>query len=139
MLCVSLGFGLMILLAWVDEFFGLSVLVFGGGIHIPDWRDAAMASVLILIVWAAVFIIMRRLLAHLVYLEGFLRVCAWCRKVGYKDKWLPLEQYFAEGFHIGTTHGMCPACFKKAEEDTARFVREQLKKQSQPKDMQHAA
>jgi len=128
LLCVSLGFGLMILLAWVDEFLGLSVLVFGGGTHIPDWRDATMASVLILIVWAAVFIIMRRLLAHLVYLEGFLRVCAWCRKVGFKDKWLPLEDYFDQGFHIGTTHGMCPECFQKFKKDTAQYARQDFKK-----------
>lgn len=67
-------------------------------------------------------------MAHLLYLEGFLRVCAWCRKVGYNDKWLTLEDYFDAGFHVGTTHGMCPDCFRKMEEDTAQFRREQLKK-----------
>jgi hypothetical protein len=120
---LSLGFILMILLSWLAEYADLSYHVFGGDPHVADWRDATLSTLLILVVWAISFILMRRLVAHLVYLEGFLRVCSWCRKVGYKDKWLPLEKYFSEGFQVETTHGVCPECFKKAQEDTAQFFK----------------
>ena len=124
---VSLGFGLIILLIWVEELAGLSWLVLGGDPHKSDWRGATVLSLLIVVVWAVVFLVMKHLVAHLLYLEGFLRVCAWCRKVGYKDKWLPLEDYFVQGFHVETTHGMCPQCLKKLEEDTAHLRREDVK------------
>jgi hypothetical protein len=131
---VSLGFGLIILLSWLEELAGLSYLVFGGQDHASDWRDAAMQTLLIVIVWAVVLFATRQLVAHLVYLKGFLRVCSWCRKVGYKDKWLPLEKYFAEGLHVGTTHGMCPECFKKLKEDTAQLRREEIEHHYKSKD-----
>jgi hypothetical protein len=115
----SIGFGLIILLTWLDELTRLSSYLFGGEPHISDWRDSAMLTLLILAVWAVVFVFTRRLLAHLHHLEAFLRVCAWCRKVGYQDKWVPLEEYFAAGFKVETTHGMCPECFEQMQRDTA--------------------
>jgi hypothetical protein len=43
-------------------------------------------------------------------LEGFLRVCAWCRKIGHEDEWLPLEEYFDRHLDTKTTHAICPGC-----------------------------
>ena len=125
---LSAGFAFMILLSWVAELTDLSHLLLGGEPHVNDWRVAAIHTLFILAVWAVSFLLMRRLVAHLLYLEGFLRVCSWCRRVGYKDEWLPLEKYFAAGFHVETTHGMCPECFKKAQEDTAQFFKHELSK-----------
>ena len=82
-----------------------------------------METILILLIWAFVHSLTRRLVARLHYLEGMLRVCAWCRKVGHGERWMELEQYFAEDFQIGTTHGVCPECLKKLEEDTKQFYR----------------
>jgi hypothetical protein len=120
---LSAAFAAMIVLTWVAELTDLQRYLLGGEAHGFDWRTAAMQTWFMLAVWAASMLLMRRLVAHLLYLEGFLRVCAWCRKVGYKEKWLPLEQYFALGFDVKTTHGICPDCLKKAEEDTTRFFK----------------
>jgi hypothetical protein len=120
-----IGFGMIIALCWVRELTGLAHLVFGGQTNSGDWRDASLETVLVLLVWAVVFVLTLRLVGHLLYLEGFLRVCAWCRKIGYKEKWIPLEEYFQRGFHVGTTHAVCPECCKKVKGDTARFWREQ--------------
>jgi hypothetical protein len=133
---VGLGFGLMILLTWLEEFTGLSWRVLGGEPHTSDWRGATMQSLLIVTVWAGVFLVMRHLVAHLLYLEGFLRVCAWCRKVGHKGNWLPLEAYFAEGFHVSTTHGVCPDCYKRLKEETALLYRKELKNRTSSKPAQ---
>ena len=121
-----IGFGLLLLLSWLNELGNLSHWFLGGEAHVHDWRDSALQSVVILLVWWAVFALTRRLMAHLHYLEGFLRVCAWCRKVGHGHEWMKLEDYFAHGFQIETTHGMCPDCMKKMEQDTAEFHRQRL-------------
>lgn len=119
------GFGLILFLSWANKMVDLPSLFVGGAAHASKWRDSAMETVLILLIWAFVHSLTRRLVARLHYLEGMLRVCAWCRKVGHGDRWVQLEQYFAEDFQIGTTHGVCSDCLKKLEEDTRRFYRSQ--------------
>lgn len=123
------GFVGIIAFLWLEEAVDLSSLLFGGAPHTGNWRQALMSSVIVVLVWAVVVLLTRRLLAHLLYLDGFLRVCAWCRRVGYHERWLRLEDYFAQGFHVATTHGVCPECLKKLEEDTAIFRRKEQEQQ----------
>ena len=117
------GFGLLLGLSWFNELGNLPHWLFGDQIHVVDWRDSAVESILILFVWWIVYAFTRRLVARLHYLEGLLRVCAWCRKVGHNGEWMRLEEYFVRGFKIETTHGMCPDCLKKMEDDTVEFLR----------------
>jgi hypothetical protein len=100
----SAGFLMLILLSWLDEFHA-------------TWHESAVESAAVLAVWSIVFYFTRRLVSRLYYLERFLRVCAWCRKINLDDKWMPLEQYFAVGFHTETTHGVCPECAQKIRTD----------------------
>lgn len=44
------------------------------------------------------------------YLEEFVRVCAWCRKLNVGEEWIPVEEFFERKFETMTSHGMCPAC-----------------------------
>jgi hypothetical protein len=122
----AVGFLLIIALSWVNEMEGLPQFLFGGKVHERDWRDTAAQTLVIIYVWAIVFGLTKRLVARLHHLEGLLRVCAWCRRVGHNGQWLKMEKYFAEGFHIQTTHGMCPDCLKKIQEDTAEFKRKEM-------------
>ncbi len=124
------GFGLILLISWIHKLVDLPHLVLGGEAHANRWRDSLMETMLILLIWAFVVSLTKRLVERLHYLEGLLRICAWCRKVGHGEKWMRLEDYLAEGFQIGTTHGVCPDCLKKMEEDTQRYYRSQ--KQSLP-------
>ena len=119
------GFGLILSLSWLNKLVDLPHLLVGGDLHASKWRDSAMETILILLIWAFVHSLTRRLVARLHYLEGMLRVCAWCRKVGHGERWMRLEEYFAEDFQICTTHGVCPDCLKKLEEDTRQFYRSQ--------------
>jgi hypothetical protein len=119
----SFGFGLILLLSWLNKVVDLPHLLVGGDAHASKWRDSAIETVLILLIWAFVHSLTSRLVARLHYLEGMLRVCAWCRKVGHGERWMRLEEYFAEDFKIGTTHGVCPDCLERLEEDTKQFYR----------------
>ncbi len=105
----SLGFAAIILLSWVDEVFSLPYRLFGGVGH-SNWRESMLETAVVLVVWAGVYGLTQRLLKRLHYLEGFLRVCAWCRKIGHEDEWLPLEQYFDRHLDTKTTHAICPGC-----------------------------
>lgn len=120
------GFGLILLLSTLNNLLGLPHLLVGGEGALSRWSYGAVETVLILLIWAFVISITRRLLRQVRDLEGMLRVCAWCRKIGHGDKWMSLEDYFAEGLQIGTTHGICPECVKKVEADTQEFRKREI-------------
>jgi len=107
----NIGFLAIIILSWANELLDLPHYVFGGVTRV-NWRESAMETFLVLIVWVSVHVVTRKLLARLYYLESSLRMCAWCRKVAHEDEWLPMEQYFERGFSVRTSHGMCPDCAK---------------------------
>ena len=47
-------------------------------------------------------------------LEGYLSICASCRKI--KDEhgdWVLLEHYLADNSEVLLSHGICPECYKK--------------------------
>lgn len=113
----TLGFLLLILLSWLDELVSLPQLLFGGSAHGPDWHEAMLESSALVIVWCVVIIYTRRLMRRLFYLDGFLRLCAWCRKIGYEDEWITTEDYFSRGFATKTSHGICPACKAQLDQE----------------------
>ena len=116
----SIGCIILILLSWADEIFCLPYLLFGGGECHPNWRESAMETVVILIIFIPLLILMKRLSARLFYLEDFLRICAWCKKICYGDEWLPIEEYFEKGFDTQTSHGVCPTCAEKIVDEMSR-------------------
>jgi hypothetical protein len=87
----AVGFLLIIALSWVNEMEGLPEVLFGGKAHVRDWRDTAAQTLVIIYVWAIVFGLTKKLVDHLHHLEGLLKVCAWCRRVGHKGQWLKME------------------------------------------------
>lgn len=108
----AIGFISIITLSWLDELFGLPQLFFGSVSQI-NWHEALMETTVALTAWVVVHLVTKRLLKRLHYLEEYLRVCAWCRKIGSDEEWLPLEEYFDRHFATKTSHGMCPECVKK--------------------------
>jgi len=54
-------------------------------------------------------------------LRGLLPICAWCKNIrddqGY---WKQLEQYMEEHSEATFTHGICPECLKKIEDDEGK-------------------
>jgi len=119
----SLGFGLILLVSWLNRLVGLPQILIGRDPNIEKWRDAFMETMVILLIWAFVHSITKRLVDRLHHLEGLVRVCAWCRRVGHGERWMKMEDYFSEGLNIGTTHGVCPECMTDVQEDTKRFYR----------------
>ena len=103
-----IGFLAIIALSWANELFGLPSLIFGGG-HRVNWPESVLETVIIALVAIPVLVLTRRLVLRLHYLEEFLRVFGWCRKLNAGNEWIPGE-FFERTFDTRTSHGMCPTC-----------------------------
>ncbi|GEM_PF-501997 len=123
----SLGFLAIILLSWLDESLGLSRLIFGNNPIFPEFRASALAMLFVFAVWLLVTASTRRMLERVKYLEGFLKVCAWCRRIDHKGRWMPLEEFLQEGFDTPTSHGICKDCLQiqKQAVDRAKLARKE--------------
>lgn len=111
------GFSFLILCVWLGEWLQVPHYVFaepsGGG-----WMRPVARTLILLGVWLAVHLATRRLLRRLHHLEEYLRICAWCRKIGHDGAWMTTEEYFGSTFTTKTTHGMCPECSRKMAAET---------------------
>ncbi|HEX4342021.1 MAG TPA: hypothetical protein VH255_01435 [Verrucomicrobiae bacterium] len=121
----AVGFSVMIVLSWVTEIVRIPHFIFGEP-FVSNWHRAGLRTVVILAVWSWVHYMTVRLLKRLHYLEDFVRVCGWCRRVCHQEEWLTMEKYFSSNFETRTTHGMCPDCLQK------RIKELELKKNAPP-------
>lgn len=114
----ALGFAILILISWLDEICDLPSLLFGGTPG-HNWHEAALETFIIIAAGVPTFLLTRRMARRLVYLEGFLRMCSWCRKIGVHDHWVSVEEYFNREFKTQTSHGVCPDCAAKMKREIA--------------------
>ena len=112
----AFGFSFILALSWLTEVVRLPHFIFGEP-FVPNWNRAILRTVVILLVWSGVHLATRRLLKRLHYLEEFLRVCSWCRRVCHEEEWLTTEKFFSSKFATRTSHGMCPECLRKSVEE----------------------
>jgi hypothetical protein len=106
------GFLCIILMSWLDELLSLPQRLLGGASR-SNWREAAMESIVTLCVWFVMFVFTRKIIGRLHYLEGMVKMCAWCRKLDQDGKWVPFEEYIVRDMRTETSHGMCPECEAK--------------------------
>jgi hypothetical protein len=110
----GLGFFAIAALSWINELTDLPKFI-GGHDYIPNWRESVLETVIIVIVAIPVIVLTRKFISRFYYLEGFLRVCAWCKKLDHGGKWMPLEEFFASKFETETSHGMCETCMQQVQ------------------------
>lgn len=109
------GFTAILAITWLNEFLGLPERYLGVGPQYHEWAEGAVETAAILLIAIPILLLTRRLVSRLFYLERFLKVCAWCRKINDAERWLSMEDYLSAEFHLTTSHGMCPDCFEKAK------------------------
>jgi hypothetical protein len=108
----AIGFSVMLFFVWATEALAIPHHFFG---EPPGflWTRVIFRSVIILSIWAWVHFTTRRLIKRLHYLEEYLLVCGWCRKVGHQGEWLTMESFFGARLNAETSHGICPECSAK--------------------------
>ena len=116
----NLGFLVVIALGFLDEMTRLSSLVFGDAAQFWEFRRSTLGMLLVLSVWFLVTMSTRRILDRLRYLENFMRVCAWCHHIDFKNQWITMEEFLRQGFDTPTTHGICPTCLAQQKAAIAR-------------------
>jgi hypothetical protein len=114
------GFLAIIAICWLDELIKLPSLIFSDHPFAFVFRRSTLDMLLVLAVWLLVSRSTRRALERIRYLEEFMRVCSWCRRIDYHGDWMPLEDFLEQGFDTPTTHGICPECLRRQRAALAR-------------------
>jgi DNA-binding response OmpR family regulator len=66
-------------------------------------------------------------LASVRQLQGLLPICSWCKRIrDDRNYWQQVESYVAEHSAATFTHGICPDCYRRMEEE-ARGARQAAK------------
>jgi hypothetical protein len=121
------GFLGIIVICWLDELLKLPALIFSENPFAFVFRRSTLDMLIVLGVWLLVSASTRRILERIRYLEGFLRVCSWCRRIDYKGDWMRLEEFMQQGFDTPTTHGICPECLRRQKDAIERAKASQEK------------
>ena len=109
----SLGFLIVVVLTWSDAIFDLAHMILGLPHRDLDFNRTAITTAVILLLWMFSAYKIYLVVSRLSYLESFLHVCAWCRKIEHNDRWLSLEAHFAQKTGGQVSHGICPECSDK--------------------------
>jgi len=119
----NLGFLGIMAIGYLDELIKLPALIFSGEPFV--FSRSTLDMLIVLAVWLLVSASTRRILERVRYLEKFMRVCGWCRRIDYRGEWMRLEDFMAQGFDTPTTHGICPECLsqQKAAAERAKKLR----------------
>jgi len=58
-------------------------------------------------------LVMKKLLGRIKILEGFLPICANCKKIREENSWKQMETYISEHSFAKFSHSICPDCRQK--------------------------
>lgn len=119
-----IGFGIVILFLFADEVFDLPHHIFGVPATPINWVESFFEASLTLVLGVFTVLLTWRLLNRIKYLEGFLPVCLFCKKIRVDDEWTPIETFISEHSAAEFSHGLCPECARKHYGD---FVQEDEK------------
>jgi hypothetical protein len=106
----SIGFLIVVVLTWSDAIFDLAHVILGLPHRDTDINRTALVTVVLILLWMFSAYKIYLVVSRLSYLESFLHVCAWCRKIENNDQWLSLEAHFTQKTGGRVSHGICPEC-----------------------------
>lgn len=113
----ALGFITIVMVLWADKLFGLWQHLGVSEENTETYLEVSAKSGVVILLWMFSAYKIYLIVSRLSYLESFLHVCAWCRKIEVEQKWFTIEQHFARQAGVKASHGICPECAKKLEEE----------------------
>lgn len=112
--CVSLG--MLLLLVWLNEIFGLHSRIFGSAPSRPEWSSACLLTVGVFA--AGLIAVVPAYLRRKTNGRHAVTVCSYCRRVQVSPKsWQHIEQILAEKTMSTLSHGVCPDCSERVMND----------------------
>lgn len=113
----SVGFAIVIVLLWADEFFELIFNYYGGNWSSGNVQESAIRTVIVIFLWIFSSYKVHQVLSRLAYLESFMHICAWCKRIEKDENWMSLEEHVAAETGKKASHGICPECAARMEEE----------------------
>ena len=102
-------------LTFTNEVLDLPHLVFGD--QSTTWSQRSGEISIELIIFIAIICLeiylFKKLIRRIKILEGFLPICAGCKKIRTQDQWQQIENYISENSLVQFSHSLCPDCQKK--------------------------
>ncbi|MFH1874495.1 MAG: hypothetical protein ABH859_04840 [Pseudomonadota bacterium] len=108
-----IGFLAIIAMLWANEIFDIPYHLYGAQQTPINIRECLAESCMVLVMASFVFYESWVALKRIKYLEGFLKLCAYCKRIHIDDKWIPFEMYVMDHSKIQFTHSVCPECANK--------------------------
>jgi hypothetical protein len=134
-LIIEIGmFSVILMTIWLDEFLDLPQRLLGAPAtpyRIEEYLlETGLIAIVAFIVMAITFVTHKKIER----LEGYLRVCAWCKNVWLDGRWVKFEQYMEAQHALRSTHGICERCHEKLMRATHGHaaVKEKFKNKSNP-------
>lgn len=106
---------LFMILTVCNELLDLPHLLFGDTpTSFTQRKSEVIIELLIyLLVICSELFIFSRLRARIKILEGFLPICANCKKIREDDRWTQMEEYISNHSLASFSHSICPECAKQ--------------------------
>jgi hypothetical protein len=106
---------MFLLLTTTNEIFDVPHILFKDTATTWIQRRGEMSIELIIFVFAVglEWFLFRRLIQRIRVLEGFLPICASCKKIRIEAQWEQIEDYIARHSLVQFSHSICPECRKK--------------------------
>ncbi|MBA3543252.1 MAG: hypothetical protein H0T83_02250 [Chthoniobacterales bacterium] len=108
------GFAAVLLTLWLDEYVDIPFRFFGALKTPPRPQEFWFEAITVLLVATGVVSATLWVFRRLRFMENFIQVCAWCRKVNLGDDWISFEQYLKRTHDVQSTHSICPTCRAEA-------------------------
>lgn len=108
-----------LMLTFTNEVLDLPHFVLGDQATSWSQRSGEISIELIIFIGvvALEIYLFRSLFRRIKILEGFLPICANCKKIRNQDQWEQIEKYISENSLAQFSHSLCPDCQKKLYPD----------------------
>jgi hypothetical protein len=107
-----IGFTIVEVLLFLDEVIDLPHLC-GASATPINWLECLFEALYVMVLCGFVVLSTWQCLRRIKYLEGFLRVCAFCKRICVGNEWVPIEQYIQDHSEAEFSHGLCSQCMKE--------------------------
>jgi len=108
-----IGYGILLFLIVGDELFDFPHRIFGAPATPANWTEAVIEGIYIVVLCGFTLYLSWRFLKEIKFLEGFLPICSYCKKIRKEEKWTSLEEYMTDHSEALFSHGLCPECAEK--------------------------
>lgn len=107
----AIAFAIVVAIIWTNEILDVPHHLLGAPATPVNWREALLATVLILLLNVFVARTIKQILSQVKRLETLLPICSRCKKIrDTQGRWIPVESYIHERTSSQFTHSICPDC-----------------------------